>query len=129
MKSFSSIRGFAGLLRLAILIRLTGAAFFIATAFSQQAHALTEKEAIDGCVKALWEKGIQACMAKGATREQCNITQKGTMKPCVMAALNKAHGRANVAIGVGDGGKKKETIKPATALPVGFVAPPRTISD
>ena len=44
------------------------------------------------------------------------------------AALNKANGRANVAITV-DNGAKKEMIDLGRALPAGFVFPPRTITD
>ena len=44
-----------------------------------------------------------------------------------MAALNKANGRANVAIEVGKA--KEEVIAPGISLPAGFVAPPRTIAD
>ena len=44
-----------------------------------------------------------------------------------MAALNKANGRANVAIEIGK--EKEEVIAPGNSLPAGFVAPPRTIAD
>jgi tetratricopeptide (TPR) repeat protein len=46
-----------------------------------------------------------------------------------MAALNKAHGRANVAISVDDGKARKETVNLGNALPAGFVPPPRSIAD
>ena len=44
-----------------------------------------------------------------------------------MAALNKANGRANVAIEIAK--PKEEVIAPGTSVPAGFVAPPRTIAD
>ena len=46
-----------------------------------------------------------------------------------MAAMNKAHGRANVAISADDGKAKKEAVNLGNALPAGFVAPPRSIAD
>jgi tetratricopeptide (TPR) repeat protein len=52
------------------------------------------------------------------------------MKACVVAALNAANGRANVAIEIYKNGKPKtDAVAPGNALPAGFVAPPRTIAD
>jgi CHAT domain-containing protein len=45
-----------------------------------------------------------------------------------LATLNKANGRANVAITIDDGAKK-EVVDLGRALPAGFVPPPRTIND
>jgi len=52
------------------------------------------------------------------------------MHACVLAALNAANGRANVAIEIYKNGKPKaDVVAPGNALPAGFVAPPRTIAD
>ena len=79
---------------------------------------------------------VQACMGgqgRGPDAEQrreaCRAKATPSVRACVMAAMNKANGRANVAIAVDDGKTKKEAIDLGNALPAGFVAPPRTIAD
>ncbi|MGZ5871388.1 MAG: CHAT domain-containing protein [Bradyrhizobium sp.] len=47
----------------------------------------------------------------------------------MIAALDKANGRANVAVAIDDNKTKKETVDLGKALPAGFVPPPRTIAD
>jgi len=42
-----------------------------------------------------------------ANREKCQAVSKPKFQACVQAALNKANGRANVAITIDNGGKKK----------------------
>src|SRR5206468_11543802 len=49
------------------------------------------------------------------------------VKACVLAALNAANGRANVAVELPKEAAPK--LDPGTALPKDFVAPPRTIAD
>ena len=49
------------------------------------------------------------------------------VKACVMAALNAANGRANVAVAIPTEAAPK--VSAGSALPAGFVAPPRTITD
>ena len=63
-----------------------------------------------------FEANLASCRAQ--------ITPK--VRACVMAAMNAANGRANVAVAVPT---EAAPAAPANALPVGFVAPPRTIAD
>jgi CHAT domain-containing protein/tetratricopeptide (TPR) repeat protein len=59
--------------------------------------------------------------------EACRAKAGPQVRACVIAALNAANGRANVAVAI-----PTEAVPIAaavTALPAGFVAPPRTISD
>ena len=76
---------------------------------------------------------VEACMGgqkgEGPALEACRAKASPSVKACVMAAMNKAHGRANVAISIEDGKAKKETVNLGNALLVGFVPPPRTIAD
>jgi CHAT domain-containing protein len=65
--------------------------------------------------------GFEANLA--SCREQ--ITPK--VRACVMAAMNAANGRANVAVAAPT--EAAPAAPAADALPVGFVAPPRTIAD
>ena len=71
---------------------------------------------------------VQACMRSGGgSLEACRGRAKPQVVACVMAALNAANGRDNVAVAVPTEAAPK--LSPGTALPAGFVAPPRTISD
>ena len=73
---------------------------------------------------------VQACMrASGGAGnfEACRAQATPKVKACVMAALNAAHGRANVAVAIPT--EAAPRVSPAGALPAGFVAPPRTITD
>jgi CHAT domain-containing protein/tetratricopeptide (TPR) repeat protein len=95
--------------------------------------ALTKEAAIENCRMTVGKPIVQACMragggpAGGANLEACRAKASPQVKACVLAALNAANGRANVAVEV----PKEEAPKlaPGTALPKGFIAPPRTISD
>ena len=71
---------------------------------------------------------VQACMRSGGgSLEACRGRAKPQVVACVIAALNAANGRDNVAVAVPTEAAPK--LSPGTALPAGFVAPPRTISD
>lgn len=101
-----------------------------------RAIALSMEQAKAGCVETIGRSMVQSCMAgqgKGPDAEQkraaCRAKATPSVRACVMAALNKANGRANVAIAVDDGKTKKEAVDLGNALPAGFVAPPRTIAD
>jgi CHAT domain-containing protein len=114
-----------GLLGALVLLLCTGAA-----------HALTQEQARENCRASVGRPTFQACMQavpKGperkAAREGCQAKSSPRVQACVQAAMQKAHGRANVAIAVDDGKTKKETIDLGSALPAAFVPPPRTITD
>jgi CHAT domain-containing protein len=106
-------------------------AVFLPTA----SNALSIEQARESCHEQVGKPTFQACMQglKGggdreANREKCQAISKPKFQACVQAALNKANGRANVAITIDNGGKK-EVVDLGRALPAGFVAPPRTIAD
>ena len=75
---------------------------------------------------------MQSLKGSGGDREanlaKCRAGVIPKVRACVQAALNKANGRANVAITI-EGGAKKEVVDLGRALPAGFVPPPRTIND
>ena len=79
---------------------------------------------------------VQSCMqamgggrAPGAdaNREACRAKATPQVQACVKSALNAANGRANVAVAIPTEAAPK--IPVGNALPAGFVAPPRTITD
>lgn len=103
---------------------------------SQAMAELSKEAALENCRMTIGKPFVHACMmALGggkapnadANREGCRAKASPQVRACVMAALNAANGRANVAVEV-----PKEVV-PAlpsgTALPAGFVAPPRSIAD
>ena len=59
--------------------------------------------------------------------EACRAKATPAVRACVMAALNAANGRANVAVAIPTEAAPK--VPAGSALPVGFAAPPRTITD
>lgn len=104
---------------------------FLAIVFPTEADALTLEQARENCRNTVGRPIVQACAGRGAGESQiqaCREKARPAVQACVKAALNKANARANVPIAVSDG-TKKETINLGSALPAGFVAPPRTISD
>jgi CHAT domain-containing protein/tetratricopeptide (TPR) repeat protein len=110
------------LLTLAILLGSTGAA-----------AALTKEAAIENCRMTVGKPIVQACMrsgggpAGGANLEACRGKASPQVRACVLAALNAANGRANVAVELPKEVAPK--LDPGTALPKDFIAPPRSISD
>ncbi len=112
-------------------------ALFAVLAGSEPASALSKEQAIENCRQTVGSPIVRACMqgmGKGGDREAnlatCRAGVLPKMKACVMAALNAANGRANVAIEIYKNGKPKaDAVAPGNALPAGFVAPPRTIAD
>src|SRR5262245_43007376 len=111
------------------LLKAAGATALV-LAFADRALALTMEDAIENCRNTVGRPIVQACMrGGGSSMEACRARATPQVKECVQAALNKAHGRANVATPV-----PKEPSEPAAggdvpAAPVAFVAPPRTIAD
>ncbi|MGY8684615.1 CHAT domain-containing tetratricopeptide repeat protein [Bradyrhizobium sp. UFLA05-153] len=114
--------GIRKLLAIGALLASTGPVF-----------ALTQEAAVENCRMTVGKPIVQACMQAqggrkaGADIEACRAKARPQVHACVLAALNAANGRANVAVAA----PKEEAPKlaPGTALPKGFVAPPRTIAD
>ena len=107
------------------------AALLMTLAGTGQVLALTKEQAIENCRNTVGRPIVQACMGgrrDSGNIEQCRAQASPKVKACVIDALNKANGRANVAVPV-----PKETLDPVanpdSALPAAFVAPPRTIAD
>jgi CHAT domain-containing protein len=66
----------------------------------------------------------------GGNIEACRALAMPKVRACVIAALNAANGRANVAVAAPtEQGPSADIAKQAAALPAGFVPPPRTITD
>ena len=115
-------RIFAGVSRLVPLLAFP---LILTTA---PASALTKEAAIENCRNSVGRPIVMACMRGGGNSfEGCREKARPQVVACVMAALNAATGRATVAVAVPTEAAPKPV--PGTALPAGFVAPPRTISD
>jgi CHAT domain-containing protein len=92
------------------------------------AFALTKEAAIENCRMKVGKPIVMACMrGGGGSLEGCREKARPQVTACVAAALNAANGRANVAVAVPTEAAPK--LAPDAALPAGFIAPPRTISD
>jgi CHAT domain-containing protein len=108
-----------GIVVLSVLIGATGPAI-----------ALTKEAAIEHCRMTVGKPIVMACMQASGGRaalEECRAKAHPKVVACVMAALNAANGRANVAVAVPTEAAPKPQ---AGATPAaGFIAPPRTISD
>lgn len=100
------------------------------------ALALTPEAALETCRMTVGQPMVRACMqslggrnASGAEAnlQACRARAKPQVRACVMAALNAANGRANVAVAIPTEVAPKAVA--AGAAPAGFVTPPRTIAD
>jgi CHAT domain-containing protein len=97
-------------------------------ASASPALALTKEAAIERCRMSVGRPIVMACMRSGGgSVEGCRERARPQVVACVVAALNAANGRDNVAVAVPTEAAPK--LAPGTARPAGFVAPPRTISD
>jgi CHAT domain-containing protein/tetratricopeptide (TPR) repeat protein len=98
----------------------------------QDAFALSKEDALENCRATVGHPLVQACMrgGRGESREACRAQASPKVRECVIAALNRANGRANVPVAVPkEQGPSEAIAEQADALPSVFVAPPRTISD
>jgi CHAT domain-containing protein/tetratricopeptide (TPR) repeat protein len=122
---------FRGHLNFTPLRKLLALAILLGSAGS--AAALTREAAAENCRMTVGKPIVHACMQAaggrkgGAKLEACRAQASPKVKACVMAALNAANGRANVAVEMPKEAAPK--LDPGTALPKDFVAPPRNISD
>jgi len=98
---------------------------------SNAALALTKEEAVEKCRATVGHPMVQACMAgRRDALESCRAQATPKVRECVIAALNAANGRANVAVAAPtEEGPSDDIARQAAALPTAFVAPPRTITD
>src|SRR3569833_1229239 len=104
-------------------------AFALLLGSAGSAAALTKEAAIENCRMSVGKPIVQACMRAGggANLEACRAKASPQVRACVIAALNAANGRANVAVELPKEAAPK--LEPGTALPKDFIAPPRTIAD
>ena len=93
------------------------------------ANALTKEQAIESCKQSIGRPYVQSCMRTGGDRASCRAKVYSAVRDCAILALNKANGRANVAVSIDEKEARKEPVNLANALPAGFVPPPRTIAD
>ena len=118
---YARIAGISGFLVSAACL---GSALGSAPAFAE----LSKEAAQERCRETVGRPFVQTCMGGNqAMREPCREKVHAQVKACIMAALNAANGRANVAVGVPTEATPK--LSAVNALPAGFVAPPRTITD
>ena len=104
-------------------------AFMLLIGSTGPASALTQEAARENCRMTVGKPFVMACMqANGgpAAREACRAQAHPKVHACVIAALNAANGRANVAVAAPTEAVPKPSAGPA---PAAFVAPPRTIAD
>src|SRR4051812_16472173 len=65
------------------------------------ASALSKEAALENCRMSVGRPIVQACMrAGGGSLEACRQKASPSVRSCLMAALNKANGRANVAVAI-----------------------------
>ena len=113
---------------------ILSAALFAASA--APAFALSIEAARENCKMTVGRPIVKACMMALGGRDaqgfeeslaRCRAKATPAVKNCVMAAMNAANGRANVAVAI------PTEAAPQTAAvdnaPRAFVAPPRTITD
>lgn len=111
--------GLAGCVVWALLSALSGTA----------ALALTKEAAIQNCRARVGKPIVMSCMRGGeGNLGACRAKAKPSVKACVVSALTAANGRANVAVEIPEE-PSPPNASTTDALPAGFVAPPRTITD
>ncbi|HTQ83756.1 MAG TPA: hypothetical protein VMI47_10860, partial [Pseudolabrys sp.] len=108
-----------------------GLASVIACVIALPALALTQDQARENCRATVGRAFVQSCMeGRHGDREKCRELATPKVRACVVAALNAANGRANIAVEAPkEQGPSEEVAKEAADLPTVFVAPPRTITD
>jgi CHAT domain-containing protein len=110
--------------------RARGVALALLIGATAPAFALTKEAAIEHCRMTVGKPIVMACMQASGGRaniEDCRAKAHPKVHACVIAALNAANGRANVAVAAPTEAAPKAQAGVAPAA--GFVAPPRTISD
>jgi CHAT domain-containing protein len=120
MTSFGRIRTSVSVAALGLMATLWG---------TGPGLTLTKEAAIEECRNSVGRPIVQACMrGGGGAIEACRAQASPKVKACVLAALNAANGRANVAVSAPKDAPEP-AVDSANAAPAAFVAPPRTIAD
>jgi CHAT domain-containing protein len=117
-------------------LRCCAAVAMLLVLFPERGFALSKEAAIANCRESIGRPFVQSCvrsmggMASGnfeANLASCRAQITPKVRACVMAALNAANGRADIALALPT--EAVAAAKVGASLPVGFVAPPRTIAD
>jgi CHAT domain-containing protein len=117
-------------------LRPYAAAVILLASSPDSSFALTKDAAIAKCKETIGRPFVQSCVrGKGgmgsgnfeANLESCRAQITPKVRACVMAALNAANGRADVAVALP--AEAAPAVRAETSLPIGFVVPPRTIAD
>src|SRR5215212_9077480 len=83
---------------------------------------LTKEAAIEDCRNSVGRPIVQGCMRGGTGNiEACRALASPKVKACVLAALNAANGRANVAVPAPKDAPEP-AVDSASAAPAAFVA-------
>jgi CHAT domain-containing protein len=91
---------------------------------------LTVDQARENCRASVGRPLVQACIRSGGDRESCRAKATPSVRDCIKSAMDKANGRANVAIEAPkEEGPSDDITKQAEEVATVFVAPPRTITD
>jgi len=109
------------------LLRPWVAAATLLALFPSCGFALTKEAAIANCRESIGKPFVRSCVRSGGEFEACRAQIIPKVRGCVMAALNAANGRADVAIALPKEAGPAASV--ASSLPVGFAPPPRTIAD
>jgi len=110
------------------ILRISALFATVLSASAGQAFALTKEAAIESCRERVGRPIVMACMrGGGGSIESCRAKAHPQVVACVIAALNAANGRANIAVAIPTESAPK--LAPGNALPAGFIPPPRTIAD
>ncbi|PPQ44284.1 CHAT domain-containing protein [Rhodopseudomonas palustris] len=92
------------------------------------ALALTKEAALEQCRMSVGRPIVMECMrGGGGNLEACRARATPRVRACVMAKMQSANGRANVAVAIPTEAAPK--LPSGAAASAGFVAPPRTIAD
>jgi CHAT domain-containing protein len=110
-------------------MRVSGLVIFTLMVGGSPALAELSKEAAqERCRETVGRPFVQSCMGGNqAMKEPCREKAHPQVKACIAAALNAANGRANVAVAIPTEAAPK--LPSGAPLPMGFVAPPRSIAD
>jgi CHAT domain-containing protein len=109
------------------VLRPWAAAATLLALLSGSGFALTKEAAIANCRESIGRPFVQSCVRSGGFFETCRAQIIPKVRACVMAALNAANGRADVAVALPN--EATPAASTTSSLLISFAAPPRTIAD
>jgi hypothetical protein len=84
--------------------------------WSSGVNALTKEQAIEACKQSIGIPYVQSCMRAGGNMAGCRAKVYSTVRDCAISALNKANGRANMAVSIDDKETRKDPVNLGNAL-------------